>query len=125
MILDTNAISGLFTGNAALERRLARSDRHHIPVIVLGEYRFGLMRSTRRTELEGLLARLESESHILCPDTETSIHYARIRDQLRSDGTPIPENDVWIAALGAQHNLEILSRDKHFDLARGVRRIGW
>jgi tRNA(fMet)-specific endonuclease VapC len=125
VILDTNAVSDLFEGNASLARRLERSQRHQLPAIVLGEFRYGLMRSSKRTLLERLLARLERESDILSPDAETAVHYARIRNQLRDDGRPMPENDVWIAALAAQFQLKILSKDKHFDNVRGVTRVGW
>jgi tRNA(fMet)-specific endonuclease VapC len=59
---------------------------------------------------------------ILWPDEDTTHHYARIWMQLRRQGTPIPTNDLWIAALAVQHNLALYSRDAHFDhLAQLVR----
>lgn len=58
-------------------------------------------------------------------DSTTARHYADIRSELRSAGRPIPENDIWIAALARQHHLPIVSRDEHFDGISGVRRIGW
>ena len=125
MILDTNAVSDLLAGNPRLERLLSDATRHHLPVIVLGEYRYGILASARRDELEQLLTRLEADSFILYPDRETARHYADIRWQLKRAGQPIPENDLWIAALARQHQLTIASRDSHFDHVPEVRRAGW
>jgi predicted nucleic acid-binding protein len=56
---------------------------------------------------------------------KTLTHYAEVRRQLKKAGTPIPANDCWIAALAKEHRLPIVSRDKHFDAVKGVRRISW
>jgi len=56
---------------------------------------------------------------------QTLPHYAEVRRRLKEDGTPIPANDCWIAAIGKEHRLPVVSRDKHFDLVKGVRRIWW
>lgn len=125
MILDTNAISDLFTGNAELSNILASSVRHHLPVVVLGEYRYGLIGSLQKENLEALLARLEEESIVLSPDSRTASYYALIRHELKEKGRPIPENDIWISALCRQHELEIVSRDTHFDFVDGISRIDW
>lgn len=125
MILDTNAVSALFSGDEALKQILESSFRHHLPVIVLGEYRFGVLGSKNRDLLTDLLETLEGESHILPVDAITTRHYAEIRRQLKKAGTPIPENDVWIAALAKQHMLSIVSRDRHFDLVESIQCIHW
>lgn len=125
MILDTNAVSGILAGDPAIEPLLRSADRHHLPIIVIGEYRFGLRGSRRRTTLEPLFERLIRESLVLELDERTAECYAAIRDELKSAGCPIPENDLWIAALARQHALEILTRDQHFDDVLGVRRLGW
>jgi predicted nucleic acid-binding protein len=125
MILDTNAISALFVGDEDLAQVLAVSPRHHLPVIVLGEYRYGLKRSRHRARLESLLEQLEHESDILSIDAGTAVIYADVREQLRQRGSPIPENDVWIAALAVQHHQPVVSQDEHFDWITGLRRIGW
>jgi len=125
MILDTNAISDLLAGNSTLSRILGKSVRHHLPVIALGEYRYGLARSKKKKPLEDLLTRLEEESIILSPDSKTASHYATIRHELKVKGRPIPENDIWISALCRQHKLEIASRDNHFDNVNGLKRKIW
>jgi predicted nucleic acid-binding protein len=125
VILDTNAVSALLAGDKQLGRKLSTADHHHLPLIVIGEYLYGLLASRKRTKLQPLLTRLEAESIILGIDRETSDWYATIRHDLKNRGQPIPENDVWIAALARQHALEIVSRDPHFDHVDKVRRIGW
>lgn len=125
MILDTNAVSALLAGDAALADILAAIPRHHLPVIVIGEYRFGLLRSRHRRVLEPLLTALIRESSVLLVDETTAEHYSLVREELRAKGRPIPENDVWIAALALQHAQPVVSRDDHFDAVRGLVRLGW
>lgn len=125
MILDTNAVSALFEGNAALGERLARATRHHLPVVVIGEYRCGLLRSRYRRTLSRLLDSLVRESIILRVDETTAQTYAEVRNELRALDRPIPENDVWIAALARQHDEPVVSRDQHFEAVRGLRTISW
>lgn len=125
MILDTNAVSALFVGDPALERVLAGVERHELPVIVIGEYRYGLARSRSRRKLVPLLEELVRESSVLPVRTKTAEIYAEVREHLRARGTPIAENDLWIAALALEHRLMIVSRDADFDRVPGVTRRDW
>ncbi len=125
MILDTNAISALLDGDTALHTILAVADRHHVPAIALGEYRYGLKSSRHRQALEAILDQLETESIAVTLNSTTARHYANIRHELKTAGRPIPENDIWIAALARQHRLQIVSRDEHFDAVKGIHRVGW
>jgi predicted nucleic acid-binding protein len=125
VILDTNAVSALFTGDPGLERLLARQSRLALPVIVIGEYRFGLLRSKLRQTLEPLLATLIRESDVLLVDEGTADAYAQLREELRSKSRPIPENDLWIASLALQHRQPVVSRDGHFDELPRIVRLSW
>lgn len=126
MILDANAVSALLTGrNAALQRVLSAAERHHLPLPVIAEYQYGLLRLPRPRRLQSLFRRLEAESIILYPDRVTADLYAAIRHDLRKRGRPIPENDIWIAALARQFELEVVSQDSHFDEVSDLRRVGW
>ncbi len=126
MILDTNAVSGILAGDAGLASILGSAKRHELPVIVVGEYRFGLIGlGRRRVRLQTLFDCLVSESALLDVDETTAHHYASIRHELKVGGHPIPENDIWIAALARQHELAVVSRDPHFDAVRGNRRYSW
>lgn len=125
MILDTNAVSALFAGDARLGEVLSNDERHHLPVIVIGEYRYGLLRSRSRAHLRRLLDELIAQSIVLPVEEPTAVHYAQIREELRQSGRPIPENDVWIAAIARHHDQPIVSRDDHFDGIGEVRRVTW
>lgn len=125
MILDTNAVSDLLGGNPALNKILSGQDRHQLPVVVIGEYKFGIIRSRRETRLRSLFDRLIADSEILDINLETTNVYPKIREQLYRRGTPIPQNDLWIAALAIQHQQPLVSRDVHFDQVVGLRRLSW
>jgi predicted nucleic acid-binding protein len=112
-------------GDPALEALLAPHQRHELPVIVIGEYRYGLARSRRRRSLSALFDELIRESTVLSVGVPTAAAYAAVREALRAQGTPIPEHDVWISALAIEHGLDIVSRDTGFDRVAGIRRRSW
>ncbi len=125
MILDTNGLSGVADGAAPLEPLLRQAAVVAIPVIVLGEFRYGIRQSRNRQRYEEWLTDFLPRFRVLPVDEDTTIRYAAIRNELRNAGTPIPANDLWIAALCRQHSLPLVSRDRHFDLVRKLRRIAW
>lgn len=125
MILDTNALSALAQKDRDLLARLGDARRLAVTLISLGEYKYGIAHSQVRDELENWLQAFLQRAEIFCPDMRTLPHYAGVRSEMRQAGTPIPANDCWIAALVRQHGLPLLSRDQHFDLVDGVRRVEW
>lgn len=125
MILDTNGLSALAEGDSGLESVLRKAVQLAIPVIVLGEYRYGISQSRHRVQYEEWLAEYLSKFRILDVDERTTVSYRLVRRELRNAGTPIPSNDVWIAALCRQHSLPLLSRDRHFDAVSGITRVAW
>jgi predicted nucleic acid-binding protein len=125
MILDTNALSAFADGDAGLAEKLGPVSQPCLPSIVLGEFRFGILGSRFQTRYERWLRRSLDAFTVLPVDGETASHYAAIRRGLKARGTPIPENDIWIAALGHQYDLPILSRNRHFALVAEIRQIEW
>jgi tRNA(fMet)-specific endonuclease VapC len=125
VILDTNALSAFVDGDAAVGEVLRRQARACLPVIVLGEFRYGIAHSRHRSTYEQWLQAQLGHFDILEVTEETTISYAALRVALRRAGTPIPANDAWIAALAVQHRLPILSRDQHFDAISQIKRQGW
>ena len=125
MILDTNALSALLDKDTALLEVIRESRELALPVIVLGEFRFGIGVSRRRDQYEAWLKRDLSLFHVLSVVERTSVYYAAIRSELKASGSPIPANDTWIAALARQHRMPIVSRDTHFDRVRNIQRIDW
>ena len=114
--LDTNRLTDLFQGDAALAERLGLCDEVWIPLVVLAEIKAGFLGGTERHRNEILLRKLLSKTTVgvLLPDRETAEHYARLFVQLKRAGTPVPDNDLWIAALALQHDLVLITRDRHF-----------
>jgi predicted nucleic acid-binding protein len=125
MILDTNGLSALAEGELRLEPILRKATQIAVPVIVLGEYRYGIQQSRERQRYEHWLVEYLPKFRVLNVDEQTTTSYAAVRGELKRAGTPIPSNDVWIAALCRQHSLPVLSRDRHFDFVPGLRRIDW
>jgi tRNA(fMet)-specific endonuclease VapC len=125
MIWDTNALTAFFNQDAQFLSFISASDTPVIPLIVVAEYRFGLEGSSRKADiLPRFEAFLSTVSTLAC-DMETTRHYARIAQQLKTAGRRISQNDLWIAALAAQHHLPVASRDADFDNIEGVERQTW
>jgi tRNA(fMet)-specific endonuclease VapC len=125
VILDTNALSAIADNELSAVRIFRDAESIELPVIVLGEYRFGIAQSRRRGEYERWLKEMIMATRVLSIDEETSSHYARIRAELKKASHPIPSNDLWIAALIRQHELPIMSRDGHFDFIAGLKRVAF
>jgi tRNA(fMet)-specific endonuclease VapC len=125
LILDTNALSAIADGESSAMELVARAERLAVPVIVLGEYRLGIAQSRHKASYESWLRGWIAAVALLDIDEETTHSYAAIGLELKKQGKPIPANDLWIAALCRQHSLPLLSRDRHFDLVSGLRRLDW
>jgi tRNA(fMet)-specific endonuclease VapC len=114
--LDTNRLSDLLTGDPPLAEFLSTCDEVWIPLIVLAELEAGFHGGRRQHHNQRVLQELLSKPTVglLCPGRSTAEYYARLFVQLRRAGTPIPANDLWIAALTVEHNLGLVTRDRHF-----------
>lgn len=115
--LDTNRLTDLFRGDQKLAELLEGCDEVWIPLIVLAEIKAGFYGGTHERRNEALLRRLLSRETVgvLLPGRETAEQYARLFVQLKRAGRPIPENDLWIAALVLENDLTLITRDEHFD----------
>ena len=125
MILDTNALSAIAEAEPGAVAKIQNVGVVAIPVVVLGEFWFGIAQSRRRTEYERWINESLRVCKILEISTETAARYAQVRAELKKAGTPIPSNDTWIAALCRQHALPLLSRNQHFDAVKGIERVDW
>jgi tRNA(fMet)-specific endonuclease VapC len=116
LALDTNRYVDLARGDDSLEAQLERAEAIFIPFVVMAELRAGFAVGKHGRENEATLRRflLKPDVEILYPDDATTLAYASVYRQLRAQGTPIPTNDLWIAALAHQHDLALCSRDEHF-----------
>jgi predicted nucleic acid-binding protein len=114
--VDTNRLIDLLRGDARLAQRLGTCDEVWVPLMVLGEIKAGFHGGTQRHRNEALLQRFLAKAtvSVLLPGRETAEHYARIFVQLKRAGSPMPDNDLWIAALALEHDLTLITRDRHF-----------
>jgi tRNA(fMet)-specific endonuclease VapC len=125
VILDTNGLSAMADGDVKLVPLIQQAAELEVPVIVLGEYQYGIRMSRYRIRYESWLTELIATCEVLVVDEKTAGLYAEIRHELRTSGHPIPENDIWIAALARQYNSPLVTRDQHFDFIPGLTRLNW
>lgn len=115
--LDTSRLSDLLQGDVALADALGICEQVWIPLIVLAEIKAGFLGGNRQLRNETLLQEVLGKPtvEVLLPGRETAEHYARLFIQLKRAGTPVPDNDLWIAALALEHGLVLITRDRHFE----------
>lgn len=115
--LDTNRYVDLCKGVAETVAIVSTADAVLLPFVVVAELRAGFAMGRKSADNERVLRRflLKDGVRVLYPDDATSHRYASVFRQLRTQGTPIPTHDLWIAALVLQHELLLHSRDRHFD----------
>jgi tRNA(fMet)-specific endonuclease VapC len=113
--LDTNIIIGIFRGDKQILKQLDSDLDIYIPVIVIGELLFGVEKSKHKNENKNRIEDFARLNTILEIDMTTTFYYAQIKSTLTQIGKPIPENDIWIAALCSQYQLKLITRDHHFE----------
>jgi tRNA(fMet)-specific endonuclease VapC len=125
LALDTNRYTDLCRGNVSIVETVERADEVWLPFIVLGELRAGFAVGGQGPRNEAVLRRflMKPGVGVLYGDEQTTHHYGTIYRQLRKQGTPIPINDMWIAALVLQHSLVLCARDTHFDVLPQLARV--
>ena len=125
LAVDTSRYTDLCRGDVSVVEMVERADEVWLPFIVLGELRAGFAVGNQGPRNEAVLRRflLKSAVSVLYADEQTTHHYAAIYRQLRKQGTPIPTNDMWIAALVLQHSLVLFARDAHFDVLPQLTRV--
>jgi tRNA(fMet)-specific endonuclease VapC len=123
LLVDTSVVVDLFEGDQVVALVLDQYRPVYIPVVVLAELLLGARRSRRPAENVERIEAFASMNRVLPCNRTTASHYADIANQLRARGRPIPQNDMWIAAVAQQHGLAVASRDGHFDEVESLVRI--
>jgi tRNA(fMet)-specific endonuclease VapC len=123
--LDTNIIIALFAGDVAVREGLGKADEVFVPSIAIGELCYGARKSRQAKENLARIEEFATNSVVLGCDTETAFRYGEFKDMLRLKGRPIPENDVWIAAIALQHDLTLITRDMHFGEIENLKTAVW
>jgi tRNA(fMet)-specific endonuclease VapC len=124
-LLDTNVIIALFSDEKDVKENLTASQEVFLPCIAIGELCYGARKSGKPEENLLRIDELAAESVVLSCDTETALQYGHMKNKLRLNGRPLPENDIWIAAIALQHNLTLATRDRHFEWIEGLKTTNW
>jgi tRNA(fMet)-specific endonuclease VapC len=124
-LLDTNIVIYYFGEDADIVARLDALETVFLPLFVLGELYYGVFNSDRKTANLAKLSQFIGKFDILYPDEETSRQYGQIKAELQQKGRPLPDNDIWLAALTRQHKHTLASRDQHFSFVDGILWESW
>ena len=117
LALDTNRYVDFCKGETNALTQIQKAQQIFLPFVTIAELRAGFLWGTQSEQNERTLVRFLNSSRvaILYADEQTTHHYARLFFQMRKQGTPVPTNDLWIAALVVQYDLWLFARDQHFD----------
>lgn len=124
-LLDTNIIIDLFAGDNTIAKAAGSMNQIMVPAIVAGELYYGAENSNKKAKHTNQVESFLETCTLLEVNIETAKHYASIKSQLKKQGKPIPENDIWIAAMALQYNLKLITKDKHFNLVEKLKVEEW
>lgn len=125
VVLDTSVIVAVLRRVPGLMERLHATEELLVPLIVLGELEYGVnLAAPPERQREAVRTFMESAT-LLLPTARTAAEYGRIKATLKTTGTPLPENDVWIAAFALEHGLPLATRDAHFAQVAGLTVFDW
>ncbi len=124
-LLDTNIIIPLLNGERSIREALENAEEIFLPATAVGELYFGAAKSGRPEANRTLINDFLRGRIVLACDSAVAHEYGRIKSLLKSQGTPLPENDVWIAATALHHELVLVSRDQHFRAIAELTTINW
>lgn len=116
LLVDTSAYSAFLRRHAGVYDEMSRAEELFVTPVVLGELLAGFRKGNRYDANLDLMRRFlaSPRARVLEVDEETADRYSVIVDALRRRGTPIPTNDLWIAASAMQHGLRLVTLDRHF-----------
>lgn len=121
-LLDTNAYVELLKGNAEVAALVRDAEQLVFSTVVVGELLFGFRNGNRYEKNHTLLDEFLSQPWVALQTVTriTADRFGRIAAALRKSGTPIPTNDIWIAAHAFETGAELITFDRHFDEVRGL-----
>jgi len=124
-LLDTNIVIAIFAKDSGVVDHLAQATEVFVPSIVLGGLFYGAHKSSQAHANIARIEEFAGDTVVLTCDAATGREYGRIKNDLRIRSRPIPENDIWIAAIAMQHGLTVVSRDDHFDEVSNLAVATW
>lgn len=124
-LLDTNIIAAWFNGEVKIADKIDKAKEVHIPIIAVGELYYGAAYSIQIEKNIKNIQSITNRYNVLQIDVETTKLYGAIKAVLRKKGKPIPENDIWIAAIAQRNQLTLVTRDKHFKEIESLSLKNW
>jgi tRNA(fMet)-specific endonuclease VapC len=124
-LLDTNILIAVLAGDPAATAGLGGAAAAFLPTIALGELYYGALKSGRPVANTQAVEALGAAGTVLPCGLNTARRYGELKALLRARGTPIPENDIWIAALAREHDLTLATRDIHFAALPELPTVPW
>ena len=125
VLLDASVVIDHFRGDPRIGQALEKAAALYLSTVVLGELYYGAFRSAYREKQLEQVRRFLRAVVVIGADAQTSEVYGRLRSELAEGGRPIPENDIWIAALALQYRLPLATRDQHFGRIAGLDVLSW
>lgn len=125
ILLDTSVVVAVLRRVPGVKEHLLGAEELMVPLVALGELEYGANLATPpQRQHEAVGAFMEGVT-LLLPTIRTAVEYAQIKATLKAAGTPIPENDLWIAAVAVEHDWPLATRDAHFKLVSGLTVLDW
>ncbi len=124
-LLDTNIIIALFSKDPKIHARTANVKEVFVPSTAIGELYFGAYNSLKIRENLTSIDEFALSNTVLACNTDTAKKYGDIKSRLKEKGQPIPENDIWIAAIAQQYALTLVTKDAHFDIVENLKVEVW
>ena len=125
VLLDTSIVVAHLREDAGVAERLKYADELRLPLVAVGELEYGVGRASDTSKATERLEQFLSIVEIVLPDRTTAKVYGKIKSELAQVGTPIPDNDIWVAATARQHALPLAQRDEHFRRITGLKLLNW
>jgi len=125
VLLDTSAVIPYLKGDVAIGQQIKAVPVLYLPMIVVGELYCGAYTSQHQARVLQEIKNFLTGVVMLGQSETTAEYYGQIRAELARAGTPIPENDIWIAAVAREHGMPLVTRDAHFKRISGLNIVNW
>ena len=126
VLLDTTIVVDHLRGKSpVLNAHINQTTTLYLPVTALGELLYGAHRSVFEAKALKQIESFVQLCAVLGTDERTAHYYGQISSDLARLGKPIPQNDIWIAAIALEHSLPIATRDQHFSFVPGLTVLAW
>jgi len=124
-LLDTNIVISLFAKDPQIHNHIANAAEVFVPCIAIGELYFGAYKLVKIQENLARIDEFAINNTVLSCDTETAKRYEDIKNRLKDKEQPIPENDIWIAAIAQQYAITLVTKEPHFDAIENLKIEKW